>query len=146
MASQFEEVVVNADSLDVQNFSKNSAEHFLDRTPRCDKQHVQLALGAFRPRKRQAIHFALWRQRQLLQEVILGGRHVFRQLLFQKRAQPAGSRRSFFGSNYVSHQMCIAVLISVCGKDRLTHAFMLAKRSFDFSQFYAEATHFHLLV
>src|SRR3569832_13010 len=42
--------------------------------------------------------------------------------------------------------MCVSIRVSMCGNDHLTHVFVLAKRSFDFSQFYPEATHFHLLI
>src|SRR5215475_5744616 len=146
MASQIEKVVINAHSLDAQDFSKNSAEHFLDRVARSDERHVQFALAPCGSGKRQAIHFAVPSKRQLIEKKIEIRHHVFGQLLFQECTQLARRRRLCFGENDVSHQMCVTTFVSVCGNDRLTHVFVFAKRSFDFSQFYPEATHFHLLI
>src|SRR6185503_4024638 len=107
---------------------------------------VQFALGPFGLGKRPAIHFAVPSKRQLIEKEIERRNHVFGQLVFQKCTQLARSRRLLFGENDISHQMCVTFLVSVCGNGRLTHVFVFAKRSFDFSWFYPEATHFHLLI
>src|SRR5215217_7101140 len=146
MASHFKKVVINAHSLDAQNFSKNFAEHFFDSVARGDERRVQLAFASFRAGQSPAIHLAVRSKRQLIQDAIEIRHHIFGQLLFQESTQLAAGWRSSRSGDDVSRQVCVAILVTVSSDKRLAHSFVFAERSFDFTQFYAEAAHLHLLI
>src|ERR1051325_3203736 len=145
MAAQVEEVVINAYSLDVQDFSKHSREHFLDSVARRNERHIHLALDSFNSGKRAAINFAVRRKRQLIEKDEAVRQHVFGQLLFQKRTQLA-VRHWRISSDDVSRKMCVAVRIGICGDNRLTHAFVFAEHGFDLAELNTETAHFQLLI
>src|SRR5262245_61316691 len=146
MPTQIEEVVINSHLLDPQDFRKNFGEYFLDRVARGNERRVQLTLAAFGSRERATIHLAVRGKRQFIQEKIEVRHHVFRQFLFQERTELAACQHSFLGWYDVSRQVCIAVRVSVRSEDHLAHALVFAQRSFDFTQFNAEASYFHLLI
>src|SRR5215208_5223136 len=93
MATQLEEVVVNTDSLNIQNLSKNFREHFLDSVAWPDERDIQLTLGRFGSRQRVTTNLAVRGARQHIQEMIDGRQHVNGQLLFEKCAQLAARRQ-----------------------------------------------------
>ena len=45
MAAQLKEVVVNADLIELEDFSPNACEYFFDGCPRSDESFVQLRPG-----------------------------------------------------------------------------------------------------
>src|ERR1041385_2890788 len=146
MATEIEEVVVNADALNSQDVCKNLGEHFLDRIAWSNERRVQLALGIFGRRKCPAIHLAVRSKRQLVQKEIEARDHVLGQFLSEERMQLAAREYSLLDWHDVSRETSLAVWVAISSDGGFANVFVFAERHFDFAKFYAEATHFHLLI
>ena len=95
MAAQIEEIVVDSDVVDLQQFGPNQRQGFLRLGLRPDEFADRLHIFMGGPRKRLAIDLAVRRQRKFFHQHKLRRDHVLRQPVFQEFAQARG-RQDFF--------------------------------------------------
>ena len=82
MASQLEEVVVNADVLETQYFSPKASNYFLQRIERTAHPSVRISRFFFWRRECPPVHFAVRSRRHLVQHHVTRWDHVVRKHVF----------------------------------------------------------------
>ncbi len=89
MAAKLKEIVMDAHPRDAENFAPDSDELFFGERVRRDERFLRLVFE-IRRRQRVAIHFAVRRKRQRVEEHERRRQHGVGQFLFQKFAQRLG--------------------------------------------------------
>ncbi|MFA6231848.1 MAG: hypothetical protein WC617_17005 [Rhodanobacter sp.] len=141
MAAQLEEIIFNANALALQYLLPHLNQLLLHRRAR---SLVGIAFGiALRRRQRRAIHLAVGRQWQLLDDHPLGRAHVRRQMTLDVLAQ---WRRIRILGSHIRHQLLVAGMILAHHHDGLLHARMRQQRCFNFAQLDAIAAQLYLVI
>ncbi len=144
MAAQFEEVVMAADSLDLQHLAPDPRKARFDLAFRFDV--VAAAARLARLRQRLAVQLAVRRQRKHVELQQRRRHHIVRQARFQMRAQDLEARVPAFVAGVVAHQPAIAVRLLPHHHHRVANAGMRPQHRADFAQLDTEAPQLHLLV
>ncbi|KAF2392049.1 hypothetical protein FX983_06534 [Pseudomonas frederiksbergensis] len=143
MPAQFEEVIVTTDALDIKHLRPEPRQGDFDFALRrfiapgddgCQVRH----------RQRLAVELAVGGQRQAVELHIRRRHHVVRQRRLQMSTQAVEVRRAIAGE--ISHQAFFPGHVFTYQHHRVFHAFVLRQAGFDFTQFDAVATDFHLVI
>src|SRR3990172_2879393 len=125
MAPEPEEVVMNPDPLDPQQFRPQSGKLRLDGGPGGDEGALHLGPESIRRRQGAAVDFTIGRQWQRWKRHESRWQHVLRQLLLQRsqkllwRRSPAGVR------HYIGHQLLLPRGVLAGQDNRRLHLGML---------------------
>src|ERR1051325_1288194 len=146
MTAQFKKTVVNANAIDAQYRRPYVSKQFLGLVSWRYVFLCQCGTRLVRRRKRAAIYFLVYCQRQFLHQHECSWHHVFWQLGFCSREQLADVR-GMPGIRYkVSHQPLLTWLIFAGEDDALAHGRILGEHGLDLFQLNTKAAHLHLVV
>ena len=111
VTAEFEEIVVNADLLQVENLTPDACQRFLRRGTKGNIGTVKLKRAPLWRRQRFAVELSIRRKRKCIDENKGRRKHIGRQPLFQKFTQLAGlGGGTCWG--HVGHQLPIAGISS----------------------------------
>src|SRR6185369_7129768 len=130
VSTQLEEVVVDADTIDIQHARPNLCERFLNRIA---WRRVNLLIRSRMRRSRQcgAIDFAIRREGQTIEKYERRRHHVFRQTANEERPEIARARLLPFSPYYIRHEPLIARLVLPADNDARGHFLTTQQCSLD---------------
>ncbi|CRM73735.1 hypothetical protein [Pseudomonas sp. 24 E 13] len=143
IAAQLEEVIVEADLLQVQHRAPDGRQRAFQRIA---WRHVRLAVR-FRIGLRQGapVELAVGGQRHAVEHDYVGGHHVVRQVRLEVGLHRVAQGAVLGVADQVRHQLFAARRIQR-QHHRFTHRRMLQQARFDLAQFDAETANLHLMV
>ncbi|OEZ94606.1 hypothetical protein DUGA2_64890 [Duganella sp. HH101] len=145
VATQREEVVVHAHLIEPEHTGPDAGHDLFGRRARCDvallaARHVRRGQGF-------AIHFAVRRQRHLLQHHEVGRYHVLRQRCQQGSSQSCGIRQLLaFVRDQIRHQPLVARHVLARQHQCVAHRLQSRQGGLDLAKFDAEAAQLDLIV
>ncbi len=143
VAAQLKEVIVQADLRHVQHGAPDSRQGLLPLVARRD---VLLAVGfGVRLRQGAAVELAVRGQRHAVQHNQVRGHHVVRQLRLEVCLQRVTQCAGVCVADQIGHQLLATGRIQR-QHHRFAHRCVFQQTGFDFTQFDAETTNFHLMV
>ncbi|OEZ46372.1 hypothetical protein DUGA6_62590 [Duganella sp. HH105] len=145
MAAQCEEVVVHTHLVEPEHAGPDTGHDLFGRRARCDV--ALLAARHVRRRQGFAIHFAVRRQRHLLQHHEVGRYHVLRQRRQQGSAQSGGIRQfCVVVRDQICHQPFVSRHILARQHQCVAHRRQSRQGGLDLTEFDAEAAQLDLIV
>ncbi len=143
VAAQFEEVVVETDSLNAQHLGKQRAQdRLLRRAWLAPKRRTR----QLRNRQRTAVQLAVRRQRQTLQNNDRGRHHVVGQPAPQRAAKRRHIQRRRPRSNHVTHQTNLTRAVLPRHNSRLRNSRLAKQRRLDLARLDPEPAQLHLRI
>ena len=146
MAPQLKEVVVNADLIELEDFSPNFSEDLLHRSSRGGVGIVQLGSAVIESWQRFAVELAVGGERQRIEEHKGRGHHVVGELLLEKSAQVVGRRVGADSGDGIGDEAVVSRCVFSCEHHRLLDRGVLDEHGFDLTQLDAEAADLDLIV
>ncbi len=146
MAAQLEEVVVDADLVELEDPSPNARECLLDGCPRSNETFFQLRPALVWRRQRLSVELAVGSERQWLQEHEHRRYHVLRQLLLQEGTQFMSRWATAPSSDDIGRQTPVSRTVFPREHNRLPDARMLTEHRLDLSQLNAITANLDLIV
>src|SRR5262245_4871886 len=146
MAAQFEEVIVDAYSLDPKDFGPDVGDDRLGARARGDKSIFRLGSRSFRRRQGVSIRLSVRREWQRLQQHAGRRDHIIRQPLLQIRYQIDRLKIRRLITNNIPDQPLEAGNIFPDRYHRITHSVMTLQYGFYLFQFDPEAPKLYLVI
>src|SRR5262245_955279 len=146
MTAEVEEIVVDANLLDSQEFSPELCQYHLDRGARSDERLSPVASDPRWEGKRPAIHLPARCQRETFQYGERRRDHVGRQPCLQEQAQLVDQARRLVASNDIGRLALVFGHVLAEHDGALPHARMFNQYGLDFSRLDAKSSQFYLIV
>src|SRR5215471_15337171 len=146
MATELEEMVVNAHLLDAENLAPDPRHDGFHRRARSDVHlgQIRACLGGLR--ERTTIDFAARRDRQLVEKHILRGNHVIGKLSVQPRAKGAPARLLVLCRYDVRDEPAASRTGIADDDSKLSDRWMPAQHRLDLSELDSKSTDLDLVV
>ncbi len=146
MAAEIEEIVPDADTIEMQRVAPDFCENDFGWRARCDHFVIRGVMRRFGRRQRLAVEFAVRREWKCIDGDESGRDHVGRQGFAQQRAQLAPGDPGAGGGYVVGNETVAAIRIILGNDHALADAVVMLQGGFDFTQFDAMPAYFDLVV